>query len=66
MNIHKNASRLVESLSSCRWQADRRCRPPHEAAGVCPRTIRKWVARYAVEGVATLLRSKPLLCPERT
>jgi hypothetical protein len=36
------------------------------AAGVCPRTIRKWVARYAVEGVATLLRSKPLLCPERT
>jgi len=54
MNIHNNArltpigrERIVMQVASgLTPQAAAR------AAGVCPRTIRKWVARYAVEGVA--------------
>jgi transposase len=56
MNIHDNArltpigrERIVMQLASGHTpQAAAR------AAYVCPRTIRKWVARYAVEGVAGL------------
>jgi len=56
MNIHNNArltpigrERIVlQAASGQTPQAAAR------AAGVCPRTIRKWVARYAVEGVAGL------------
>src|SRR3984893_12497508 len=56
MNIHNNArltpigrERIVmQEASGQTPQAAAR------AAGVCPRTIRKWVARYAVEGVAGL------------
>ena len=53
MNIHKNArltplgrGRVVkEVLSGQTAEAAAR------AAGVCPRTVRKWVARYKAEGV---------------
>ena len=56
MNIHNNArlkpigrERIVMKVASGQTpQAAAR------AAGVCPRTVRKWVARYAVEGVAGL------------
>src|ERR1700737_3987734 len=56
MNIHNNArltpigrERIVMQMASGQTpQAAAR------AAGVCPRTVRKWVARYAVEGVAGL------------
>ena len=52
MNIHKNArltplgrERVVkEVLSGQTPQAAAR------AAGVCPRTVRKWVARFEAEG----------------
>jgi transposase len=56
MNVHKNARltprgrerivRLVESGQTPKAVA--------EAAGVCPRTIRKWVERYRREGLAGL------------
>jgi transposase InsO family protein len=56
MNIHKNARltpigrerlvRLVESGQTAKAVS--------EAAGVCPRTVRKWVDRYHREGVAGL------------
>ncbi|MGH6846045.1 MAG: IS481 family transposase [Methylocella sp.] len=56
MDIHKNArltpigrERIVMQVASGQTpQAAAR------AAGVCPRTVRKWVARYAAEGVAGL------------
>jgi transposase InsO family protein len=56
MNVHKNArltpigrARIVMQVASLQApQAAVR------AAGVCPRTVRKWVARYAAEGVAGL------------
>lgn len=56
MNIHNNArltpigrERIVMQVASgLTPQAAAR------AAGVCPRTIRKWAARYAAEGVAGL------------
>jgi transposase InsO family protein len=56
MNIHNNArltpigrERIVMQVASgLTPQATAR------AAGVCPRTIRKWAARYAAEGVAGL------------
>src|SRR4051812_22157871 len=56
MNIHKNArltpigrERLVKAVQSGQTpQAAAR------AAGVCPRTARKWVARYRSEGLAGL------------
>ena len=56
MNIHNNArltpigrERIVMQVASGQTpQAAAR------AAGVCPRTIRKWVARYAAEGAAGL------------
>jgi len=56
MNVHKNArltprgreriARLVESGQPPKAVA--------EAAGVCPRTVRKWVDRYRREGLAGL------------
>ncbi len=55
MNIHKNArltpigrERLVREVAS--GQTPQAAR----AAGVCPRTVRKWVARYKAEGLAGL------------
>ena len=56
MNMHKNArltplgrERLVGQVAS-----GRTAEAAARAAGVCPRTVRKWLARYASEGVAGL------------
>ena len=56
MNVHKNTrltpigrERIVMQVTSGQTpQAVAR------AAGVCPRTVRKWVARYAAEGITGL------------
>jgi transposase InsO family protein len=56
MNIHKNArltplgrERLVRQVESGQTPE-----AAARAAGVCPRTVRKWLARYRAEGVAGL------------
>ena len=56
MNIHKNArltpsgrERIVRQVSSGQTPE-----AVAEAAGVCPRTVRKWVDRYRREGLAGL------------
>src|SRR5256885_1371539 len=56
MNIHKNArltalgrERMVRQLESGQTP-----KVIAEAAGVCPRTVRKWVDRYRREGLAGL------------
>ncbi len=56
MNIHKNArltpigrERLVRQVESGQTPE-----AVAQAAGVCPRTARKWLARYRAEGVAGL------------
>ena len=57
MNIHKNArltpsgrERIVRQVVSGQTPE-----AVSQAAGVCPRTVRKWVERYRREGVAGLL-----------
>jgi transposase InsO family protein len=56
MDIHKNArlaphgrERIVRQVLSGQTP-----KAVSEAAGVCPRTVRKWVARYRAEGLAGL------------
>jgi transposase InsO family protein len=56
MNVHKNArltplgrERLVRLVASGQMP-----QTVAQAAGVCPRTVRKWVARYRREGLAGL------------
>jgi transposase InsO family protein len=56
MNVHKNArltpygrERIVRQV-----QSGQTPKAVSEAAGVCPRTIRKWVDRYRREGLAGL------------
>src|ERR1700719_2324425 len=56
MNVHKNArltphgrERIVRQVESGQTP-----KAVAEAAGVCPRTVRKWVKRYRREGVAGL------------
>jgi transposase InsO family protein len=56
MNVHKNArltprgrERIVRQVESGQTP-----KAVAEAAGVCPRTVRKWVDRYRREGVAGL------------
>jgi transposase InsO family protein len=56
MNIHKNArltpigrERIVRQVESGQTP-----KAVSQAAGVCPRTIRKWVERYRLEGLAGL------------
>lgn len=56
MNIHKNArltphgrERIVQQVASGQTP-----KAVGEAAGVCPRTVRKWVERYRREGLAGL------------
>jgi transposase InsO family protein len=56
MNVHKNArltprgrERIVRQVASGQTPE-----AVAEAAGVCPRTVRKWVARYRSEGMAGL------------
>ncbi|WP_184262944.1 IS481 family transposase, partial [Rhodopseudomonas rhenobacensis] len=57
MNIHKNArltpigrERLVQAVLSGQTP-----KAAAQAAGVCPRTVRKWVARFKAEGRAGLI-----------
>ena len=57
MDIHKNArltplgrARLVKLLLGGQTQ-----QAVSEAAGVSPRTVRKWVERYGEDGLAGLL-----------
>jgi transposase InsO family protein len=56
MNIHKNARLTPSGRERIAQQIVSGQRPAAiaEAAGVCPRTIRKWVERYRREGVAGL------------
>src|SRR6201991_1816547 len=56
MNVHKNArltphgrERIVRQVESGQTP-----KAVGEAAGVCPRTVRKWVFRYRSEGLAGL------------
>src|SRR3979490_2175342 len=56
MNVHKNArltphgrERIVRQVES-----EQTPKAVGEAAGVCPRTVRKWVSRYRSEGLAGL------------
>ena len=56
MNVHKNArltphgrERIVRQVES-----GQTLKAVGEAAGVCPRTVRKWVSRYRSEGLAGL------------
>jgi transposase InsO family protein len=56
MNIHKNArltplgrGRIVNQVRSGQTPE-----AAARAAGVCPRTVRKWLARFAAEGIAGL------------
>jgi transposase InsO family protein len=56
MNVHKNArltafgrERIARQVASGQTP-----KAVGEAAGVCPRTVRKWVARYRAEGHAGL------------
>ena len=56
MNVHKNArltlhgrERIVQRIESGQTP-----KAVAEAAGVCPRTVRKWIVRYRREGLAGL------------
>ena len=68
MNVHKNArltsfgrERIVRQIASGQTP-----RAVAEAAGVCARTVRKWVNRYCREGLAGLYdRSSRPLCLHR-
>jgi len=59
MNMHKNArltplgrERIVRQVESGQTPE-----AVSETAGVCPRTVRKWVERYRREGLARVARS---------
>jgi transposase InsO family protein len=57
MNVHKNA-RLTPRGRERIVELDASGRTPKavaEAVGVCPRTVRKWIARHRTEGTAGLL-----------
>ena len=61
MNMHKNArltprgrERIVRQVES-----GQTTEAVAEAAGVCPRTVRKWVDRYRREGLAGLQDRSP-------
>jgi transposase InsO family protein len=56
MNIHKNARLTPHGRALIVRQVASGQTPEAtaRAAGVCPRTVRKWVARFATEGVAGL------------
>src|ERR1700687_5516376 len=63
MNIHKNARLTPIGRERIVMQVECGQTPQAaaRAAGVCPRTARKWVARYRAEGLAGLrdLSSRP-------
>ena len=56
MNIHKNArlTPLGREWIVLQVLGGRTLEAAGRAAGVCPRTVRKWVARYQSEGLAGL------------
>lgn len=56
MNVHKNARLTPRGRERIVWQIESGQRPEAvaKAAGVCPRTVRKWVERYRREGLAGL------------
>ena len=56
MNVHKNARLTPRGRERIVRQVDSGQTPQAvaEAAGVCPRTVRKWVDRYRREGLAGL------------
>lgn len=56
MNIHKNARLTPHGRERIVQQARSGQTPKAvgEAAGVCPRTVRKWIERYRCEGLAGL------------
>jgi transposase InsO family protein len=57
MDVHKNAPltpRGREAMVRRVVEGGQTPEAVSEAAGVCPRTVRKWVARYRAEGVAGL------------
>jgi transposase InsO family protein len=56
MNVHKNARLTPLGRERIVRQVESRQTPEAvaEAAGVCPRTVRKWVDRYRREGLAGL------------
>jgi transposase InsO family protein len=69
MNVHKNArsTPLGREAIVRRVMGGQRLSAVAQAAAVCPRTVRKWVARYEAEGVAGLSdrssRPHKLHCP---
>ena len=56
MNVHKNARLTPRGREHVARQvlSGQTPKAVSEAAGVCPRTIRKWVKRYRAEGLAGL------------
>jgi transposase InsO family protein len=56
MNMHKNARLTVRGRERIvlRVEGGQTLETVAEAAGVCPRTVRKWVDRYGREGLAGL------------
>jgi transposase len=56
MNVHKNARLTPHGRERIVWQVQGGQTPKAvgEAAGVCPRTVRKWVDRHRREGPAGL------------
>lgn len=56
MNIHKNArtTPLGREAIVARVRIGQTAEAAARAAGVCPRTVHKWLARFKVEGIAGL------------
>jgi transposase InsO family protein len=69
MNIHKNArtTPLGREAIVCRVRSGQSPEAVARAAGVCPRTVRKWLARFQAGGLAGLAdrssRPRKLRCP---
>lgn len=71
MNIHKNAKltpRGREEMVKLVVERGLSFRQAAVISGVDPKTVRRWVRRYEVEGVAGLVdrTSRPTRCPHRT
>jgi hypothetical protein len=69
MNIHKNASMTPKGRAHLVQQIDLiGLIPAAEAAGISPRTARKWHARHGAQGAAGLLdrSSRPRRSPQRS
>ena len=65
MNVHKNARLTPHGRERIVRQVEIGQTPKAvgEAAGVCPRTVRKWVSRYRSEGLVLLCHK--FWCPFR-